>query len=565
VVPDSVDVSPRMFYEMAKRYDEWPGENYEGSSARGAVKGWNKHGVCAQEIWPYQPGTPDRDLTSQRSADAMRRPLGAYYRINQGDLVSMHSAIAEAGVLFATSVIHEGWISPNVDGSITPAGDIMGGHAFAIVGYNAQGFWIQNSWGDEWGIEGCALLTYDDWLENSMDVWVAQLGVPIRVTTATGTAVALSGVVKNDQPQPLKFVRPYIISVDSKGYLRTTGTYATSEADLIRMFEEEIPARTADWQRKRLMLFAHSGLESERHQVEAILKMGTNLVGEEVYPLAFHWHSDFLETLERILQDALGRRRPEGKEIDFAKEFMLDRLDSGLEPLVRSMSGKLLWDEFRSKGVLATKNSDGAGRIFLKHLVRFLEHNPDFELHVVAHSVGSAFMAPLVQLMTGSTTEPLEGGPMKGRKGQGLAVRSCTLWAPSVTIEEFAETYMPPTLAGGIEKLAIYTLTDETEREDNVAHIYHKSLLYLASNALGRNPCIPMLCPNGDPLAGMEKDLLANSDALSLFTEGKAEWVTAPNGLPFHSPDASGARSHVGFETDRATIMSTLARMNGVG
>ena len=33
VMPDTKPVSPRMFYEMAKRYDEWPGENYEGSSA----------------------------------------------------------------------------------------------------------------------------------------------------------------------------------------------------------------------------------------------------------------------------------------------------------------------------------------------------------------------------------------------------------------------------------------------------------------------------------------------------------------------------------------------------
>jgi hypothetical protein len=38
-------VSPRMLYEMARRYDEWPGEDYEGSSARGSVKGWNAHGV----------------------------------------------------------------------------------------------------------------------------------------------------------------------------------------------------------------------------------------------------------------------------------------------------------------------------------------------------------------------------------------------------------------------------------------------------------------------------------------------------------------------------------------
>ena len=29
-------VSPRMLYEMARKYDEWPGERYEGSSARGA-------------------------------------------------------------------------------------------------------------------------------------------------------------------------------------------------------------------------------------------------------------------------------------------------------------------------------------------------------------------------------------------------------------------------------------------------------------------------------------------------------------------------------------------------
>jgi hypothetical protein len=31
--------SARMLYEMAKRYDEWEGENYEGSSIRGAMKG----------------------------------------------------------------------------------------------------------------------------------------------------------------------------------------------------------------------------------------------------------------------------------------------------------------------------------------------------------------------------------------------------------------------------------------------------------------------------------------------------------------------------------------------
>ena len=41
-------------------YDEWPGENYEGSSARGAMKGWIAHGVVtARELANYQ----DRGLT----------------------------------------------------------------------------------------------------------------------------------------------------------------------------------------------------------------------------------------------------------------------------------------------------------------------------------------------------------------------------------------------------------------------------------------------------------------------------------------------------------------------
>ena len=51
---DHAPVSPRMLYDMARRYDEWPGENYEGSSARGAMKGWHKHGVCSETLWPYK-------------------------------------------------------------------------------------------------------------------------------------------------------------------------------------------------------------------------------------------------------------------------------------------------------------------------------------------------------------------------------------------------------------------------------------------------------------------------------------------------------------------------------
>jgi len=47
----NIRVSPRMLYEMAKRNDEWPGEDYDGSSLRGAIKGWKNMGVCNEKIY----------------------------------------------------------------------------------------------------------------------------------------------------------------------------------------------------------------------------------------------------------------------------------------------------------------------------------------------------------------------------------------------------------------------------------------------------------------------------------------------------------------------------------
>ena len=65
---------------MARRYDEWPGQNYEGSSARGAIKAWVKHGVCLEKSWKHtQHGI--QFMTDPVIAEAMQAPGGAYYRI----------------------------------------------------------------------------------------------------------------------------------------------------------------------------------------------------------------------------------------------------------------------------------------------------------------------------------------------------------------------------------------------------------------------------------------------------------------------------------------------------
>lgn len=221
-----------MLYEMAKRYDEWSGEDYDGSSARGAMKGWHKHGVCSEELWRYSVDCVDKHLTKERLGDAVRRPLGAYYRVNHKDLIAMHSALAEVGILYATATVHQGWQEIGEDGVIPLKSQVLGGHAFAIVAYDEQGFWIQNSWGENWGQEGFALITYDDWLSNGTDVWVGRLGAPVKLKTAQAVAISHSAAANKSEAYTFFDLRPHIISIGNNGSLRTGGNYGTSASEV---------------------------------------------------------------------------------------------------------------------------------------------------------------------------------------------------------------------------------------------------------------------------------------------------------------------------------------------
>jgi len=186
VRPDTVAVSPWMLYQMAQQADPHdasagygtPNNPDVGASCRSAMKGWSQNGVCRRGFWSKKgPAKPIADLVG----DARLRPLGAYFRVNHKDLVAMHTALAEAGILYASALLHQGWYDTKADGVIPFSTSFIGGHAFAIVAFDKAGLWIQNSWGTTWGAGGFGYVSYDDWLENGTDVWAARLGVPIEL------------------------------------------------------------------------------------------------------------------------------------------------------------------------------------------------------------------------------------------------------------------------------------------------------------------------------------------------------------------------------------------------
>ncbi|MFC5499035.1 C1 family peptidase [Caenimonas terrae] len=558
VLPDKVPVSARMLYEMARRYDEWPGEDYSGSSARGAMKGWQKHGVCSEDEWKYEhvtPPPPPGRLTQARTSDALQRPLGAYLRVNHKDLVAMHSALAEVGILYATATVHEGWDEVDGNGDIAWPRPLSGGHAFAVVAYDAGGFWIQNSWSDKWGQRGLARICYDDWLANATDVWVARLGAPVVLRQSSSAAIAHSAAAARSVAYSYAELRPHIVSLGNDGALRPGGDYGTTAEELREIFEVDMPRVMADWPTRHVLLYAHGGLVDERSAVQRMADYRSVMLDACIYPIGFVWHSDYWSTITNILQDAMRRRRPEGA-LGAAKDFLLDRLDDTLEILARALTGKASWDEMKENALAAGSTPQGGARMALD-LLAALRTQMDFKLHVVSHSAGSIFQAPLVRLLTAPASK-IASGYLQGQRGYAMPLDTCTLWAPAVTTELFKQAYLPSVEDGSIGRLAVFALSDKAEQDDNCARIYNKSLLYLVSRAFEQSAF-----GEGTPLLGMEKWLARDPDLSQLFTGGKADLVFSPNSNPEGSITASRSAHHNDFDDDGATLKATLARITG--
>jgi hypothetical protein len=282
-------ISPWMLYNNARVYDEWEGEDYEGSSCRGAMKGWHRHGVCKLDLWRALSKRPN----SEWAQDAASRPLGAYYRVDSKSILDMQAAVNEVHAVFCSARVHAGWNNPKatVDHAglhlkvIFPKAKIDGGHAFAVVGYTSEGFIIQNSWGSSWGTYGFALLPYEDWIENGDDAWVAALGAPIGVAEQKGAPTGVARANLNIQAAGVKALNAtagrgagatvnlwseeeayrHAIVMGNDGKLLRKVVSAIDPLDNVRLVANEL---VADSGLKKLVLYAHGGLNDEENAIK---------------------------------------------------------------------------------------------------------------------------------------------------------------------------------------------------------------------------------------------------------------------------------------------------------
>ena len=123
---------------------------------------------------------------------------------------------------------------------------------------------------------------------------------------------------------------------------------------------------------------------------------------------------------------------------------------------------------------------------------------------------------------------------------------------------------MPAIEAARIGSTALFTLSDGAEQDDHCARIYHKSLLYLVSNALETKPR-KFLAKAGEPILGMTRFIDADKALQDAIHDKKLiDQVIAPNSADPGGIDASCATAHGAFDDDKPTLLATLARIRGV-
>jgi hypothetical protein len=536
-------ISPFMLYSMARRYDEFPGSTQDkGSSLRGALKGWFKHGACREDIFPELEMPPaSKKLADDWWFDAVKRPLGSYYRIDTQSITDMHAALNEVGIIYASCGCHTGWdegqnqpVQKRRPASFKGVWEIPvqggqadhPGHAFAIVGYNERGFLIQNSWGPEWGSHGYAILGYDDWLRNAMDCWVAQLGVVTRDHTAISKAISLrtdaagrvalaaSEVLRNRE------ISPFIVNMGNNGALSNSGAFRTQPDDVRALVDVHLAQARHKWGLDDgvvdVCIYAHGGLVGEAKAADIAAQWIPLLYDKKVFPIFLMWETDFFSAVLGSIEDAL-------KDVPRSTGFSLKNWwNQRIEQLL-ARPGTRIWGEMKQNAdaMSAYKpdaaDDEQAGGVLLYRHFKHGVANKKIRMHFVGHSAGSIVASFMIDRLA----------------QEGMKFESVSFMAPAVKLSIFDARVRPHLESGVIKRYQQFHLTDRAEQDDGSCGPYRRSLLYLVSESFEGGSTTPIL--------GMQKFFDGHAKKLPHVTSH-----TAPGPV-------SASTTHAGFDDDPGT------------
>ena len=146
-------------YHECQLNDEWPGEDYDGTSVRALFKVLKTKGLVSRYEWAF-------------------------------DIQTMVNYILTTGPMVVGTNWTNSMFYPEKNGFIRVTGSVIGGHAYLLKGVNTLtkcpdgtigAFRIINSFGSSWGVRGCASISFADFKNLLTDGGEAATATELKV------------------------------------------------------------------------------------------------------------------------------------------------------------------------------------------------------------------------------------------------------------------------------------------------------------------------------------------------------------------------------------------------
>ncbi|MDA8874870.1 hypothetical protein N9H78_04335 [Winogradskyella sp.] len=130
----------KLFYKEAQKIDEWPGDDYSGTSVLAGAKIMKQYGYIDEYRWCF-------------------------------DIDDIIDAVVSQGPVVIGIPWYSGMYRTNSLGLTGPTGDNVGGHCITLTGYHPakifgrqslEVFKWRNSWGEDYGVNGSGYIRVSD-------------------------------------------------------------------------------------------------------------------------------------------------------------------------------------------------------------------------------------------------------------------------------------------------------------------------------------------------------------------------------------------------------------------
>jgi C1A family cysteine protease len=170
-------------YYWAREMDGSQNED-AGSYLRTMAAVLAKKGVPLETLWPYVESRFATKPPANVDAEAIKSTCTKYYRVDGSTptetLNNIKAAISTSYPVMFGFNVYKNFFNIGVDGNMPMgAGDLAGGHAVSVQGYNDThanidgsngALFIKNSWGTGWGAKGYFWMPYNYVIKANNDV-----------------------------------------------------------------------------------------------------------------------------------------------------------------------------------------------------------------------------------------------------------------------------------------------------------------------------------------------------------------------------------------------------------